>query len=138
MNLYAVIMAGGVGARFWPRSKEKKPKQLLKIFGDYSLIQETVNRLDGLVEKQNIFVITNKIQKAEIKNQLPELPPENIIDEPFGKNTAAAIGLSSIMIARKDKEAVILTLPADHIIQEKEAFQQTLKSAAEFANSNKA
>ncbi|MGE5680082.1 MAG: mannose-1-phosphate guanylyltransferase [Bacillota bacterium] len=137
MELYAVIMAGGIGSRFWPRSKEKKPKQLLKIFGNNSMIQDTVNRLDGLVKKENIYIITNKIQKLEIKNQLPEIPAENIVDEPFGKNTAAAIGLASIIVGKKDKEAVILTLPADHIIKEKEDFQNTLKSAAEFAYKSK-
>jgi mannose-1-phosphate guanylyltransferase len=133
MELFAVIMAGGIGSRFWPRSKEKKPKQLLKIFGKNSLIQDTVYRLDGLVKKENIFVITNKMQKQEIKNQLPEIPAENIVDEPFGKNTAAAIGLASIMIGKKNKEAVILTLPADHIIREEENFLQTLSSASDFA-----
>ncbi|MGE5402240.1 MAG: mannose-1-phosphate guanylyltransferase [Ignavibacteriales bacterium] len=137
MDLYAVIMAGGVGARFWPRSKEKKPKQLLKIFGQNSMIQDTINRLEGLVEKQNIYIVTNKIQKTEIKNQLPEIPVENIIDEPFGKNTAAAIGLASIIIGKRNKEAVILTLPADHIIKEKDEFQNTLKKAAEFAYSKR-
>lgn len=133
MELYAVIMAGGVGSRFWPRSKEKKPKQLLKIFGDHTMIQDTIIRLDGLVKKENILIITNKAQKAEIKNQLPDLPPENIIDEPFGKNTAAAIGLASVIINKKTKDAVILTLPADHIIRDEEMFLNTLSSAAEFA-----
>lgn len=137
MELYAVIMAGGVGARFWPRSKEKKPKQLLKIFGQNSMIQDTVSRLEGLVDKKNIYIITNKVQKTEIKNQLPELPAENIIDEPFGKNTAAAIGLASVIIGKKNKEAVILTLPADHIIKEKDEFQRTLNSAAQFAFQNR-
>lgn len=130
-------MAGGIGSRFWPRSKEKKPKQLLKIFGSNSMIQDTVGRLDGLVKKENIYVVTNKMQKAEIKHQLPEIPAENIIDEPFGKNTAAAIGLASIIVGKKNSEAVILTLPADHIIKEKEDFLQTLSSAAEFAYNSK-
>ncbi|MGE5432598.1 MAG: mannose-1-phosphate guanylyltransferase [Syntrophomonadaceae bacterium] len=137
MELYAVIMAGGVGSRFWPRSKEKKPKQLLKIFGQNSMIQDTVERLEGLVEKKNIFVITNKVQKTEIKNQLPGIPAENIIDEPFGKNTAAAIGLASIIVGKKSKDAVILTLPADHIIRDKDEFQRTLSSAAKFAYERK-
>lgn len=134
MELFAVIMAGGVGARFWPRSKEKKPKQLLKIFGDNSLIQNTVDRLDGMIEKDHIYIITNKIQKPGIKQQLPFIPSENIIEEPFGKNTAAAIGLASVIIRKRNKEAVILTLPADHIIKEKEEFQNTLRAASEFAN----
>lgn len=137
MELFAVIMAGGVGARFWPRSKEKTPKQLLKIFGDKSLIQETVYRLNGLVKKENIFIITNKNQKREIKNQLPEILPQNIIDEPFGKNTAAAIGLASIVIRKKCEDAVTITLPADHIINEIDEFQSTINKAVEFAHRSK-
>ena len=137
MELFAVIMAGGVGARFWPRSKEKTPKQLLKIFGDKSLIQETIYRLNGFVKKENIFVITNKYQKREIKNQLPEILPQNIIDEPFGKNTAAAIGLASIIIRKKCEDAVTITLPADHIIREINEFQSTIKKAVKFAYRSK-
>jgi len=137
MELYAVIMAGGVGSRFWPRSRERKPKQLLKIFGENSLIRDTVNRLEGLVQKENIFIVTNKVQKPEIKKQLPEIPAENIIDEPFGKNTAAAIGLASVVVGKKNKQAVTIILPADHIIKEKDEFQKTIKTAAEFANEGK-
>jgi mannose-1-phosphate guanylyltransferase len=137
MELFAVIMAGGVGARFWPRSKEKMPKQLLRIFSDKSLIQETVHRLNGLVKNENIYIITNKIQKKEIKNQLPEIIPQNIIDEPFGKNTAAAIGLASVIIQKKCKDAIMITLPADHIIKEVDEFQSTTKKAVEFAYQSK-
>lgn len=134
MNLYAVIMAGGVGSRFWPRSKQKKPKQLIKIHGNNSMIQDTVERLEGLIEPEKIYVITNKIQKPRVKKQLPEIPVENIIDEPFGKNTAPCIGLASAIIQKKSPDAVIITLPADHLIQNKDEFQDTIIKAAEFAN----
>ncbi len=133
MEIYAVIMAGGVGSRFWPRSKEKTPKQLLKIFGENTMIQSTVERLDGIVQKENIFIITNKIQKPEIVRQLHGVPVENIIEEPFGRNTAACIGLASIIIGQKCKDGVMVVLPADHIIKEKELFHQTLRSAIDFA-----
>ncbi|MCH7974421.1 MAG: NTP transferase domain-containing protein, partial [Bacteroidetes bacterium] len=83
MKLYAVVMAGGVGSRFWPRSKEKTPKQLLKIFNGKTMIQNTVERLEGLIEKENIFVITNKVQKDEIVKQLKSIPEKNILIEPF-------------------------------------------------------
>jgi len=83
MEIFVVIMAGGVGSRFWPRSKEKKPKQLIRIFGENTMIQDTVKRLDGLVDKKNIYVITNRIQKLRVKEQLPDIPEQNIIDEPF-------------------------------------------------------
>ncbi len=133
MNTYAVIMAGGIGSRFWPNSREKSPKQLLKIFGENTMIQETVHRLNGLIENQNIFVITNQIQKPLIQKQVPAIPKGNIIDEPFGKNTAACIGLSSVLIEAKNKDAVIVTLPADHLIRDVKNFQATLKKAIEFA-----
>ena len=137
MEIYAVIMAGGVGSRFWPRSKEKKPKQLIRSFGEHTMIQDTVKRLDGLVKPENILVITNKIQKPRVIEQLPELKPENIIDEPFGKNTAACIGLASILIKAKNKEAVVITLPSDHLIKDEEQFRNCLKNAAEYASHSK-
>lgn len=137
MNLFALIMAGGIGARFWPRSKEKTPKQLLKIFGENTMIQDTVARLDGIIPKENIFIITNRVQRQEIINQLPGVPEQNILEEPFGRNTAACIGLASIMISEKAKDAVTIVLPADHIIQDVNSFQNVLMSAAKFANESK-
>ncbi len=137
MKIYAVIMAGGVGSRFWPRSKEKTPKQLLKIFGENTMIQDTVERLNGVVENENIFVITNKIQRPEILNQLPQIPQENIVEEPFGRNTAACIGLASVIISKKTKDGVTIILPADHIIRDVNAFHNTLKTAADFAFDSK-
>jgi mannose-1-phosphate guanylyltransferase len=137
MDVYAVIMAGGIGSRFWPRSKEKTPKQLLKIFGEKTMIQDTVSRLNGVVKSENIFIITNKVQKPEIEEQLPDLPSENIIEEPFGRNTAACIGLASIIIEKKSKEGVMIVLPADHIIKDMDEFHKTLKSSIEFAFNSK-
>ncbi|OGU34392.1 MAG: mannose-1-phosphate guanylyltransferase [Ignavibacteria bacterium GWB2_35_6b] len=137
MELYAVIMAGGVGARFWPRSRAKKPKQLLRIFGENTMIQDTVSRLDGLVSKENIYVITNRVQKPRVIEQLPQIPRKNIIDEPFGKNTAACIGLASVIVENMKKDAVILTLAADHLIKDVEGFHKTMKRAAEFAYKSK-
>ena len=137
MKVFAVIMAGGVGSRFWPRSKEKSPKQLLKIFGNNSMIQDTVCRLKDIVEYEDILVITNKVQQPEIRKQLPEIPAENIIEEPFGRNTAACIGLASIIIKSKQEDAVMIVLPADHIIKNVEEFHNTLKNAAEFAYGSK-
>jgi mannose-1-phosphate guanylyltransferase len=137
MDLYAIIMAGGVGSRFWPRSKEKTPKQLLKIFDDKTMIQATVQRLDGIVKNENIYVITNKIQKNEIVNQLPEIPKDNIIEEPFGRNTAACIGLASVLIESKSNDAVTIVLPADHIIKDVEEFHRILKNAASYAYESK-
>lgn len=137
MKLYAVIMAGGVGSRFWPRSKKKLPKQLIKIFGEMTMIQATVDRLSGLVENENIFIITNELQRPEVIKQLKNIPVENIIEEPFGRNTAACIGLASIIVKAKDPDAVTVVLPADHIIKEKVKFETIIKNAAQFAYDSK-
>ena len=137
MDIYAVIMAGGVGSRFWPRSKEKKPKQLIRIFGENTMIQDTVFRLDGIIKKENILIITNNLQKARVIEQLPQIPEENIIAEPFGKNTAACIGLSLAIIRNKSKDAVVVTLPSDHLIINVKEFQNTIKTAVEFSYSSK-
>ncbi|MGD8780990.1 MAG: mannose-1-phosphate guanylyltransferase [Ignavibacteria bacterium] len=136
MDIYAVIMAGGVGSRFWPMSREKSPKQLLKIFGDNTMIQDTMLRLNGLINNKNIFVITNQTQKPLIQKQVPTIPKDNIIDEPFGKNTAACIGLASVLVEAQNKDAVIVTLPADHLIKDVENFQNTLTKAVEFAGTS--
>lgn len=133
MNLYAIIMAGGVGSRFWPRSTKKTPKQLIKIIGANTLIQDTVKRLEGLVENDHIFIITNSLQKAEVEKQLSNIPQENIISEPFGRNTAACIGLATIIIRKKDKDALTVVLPSDHIIHDNEEFQKSIINAAEYA-----
>jgi mannose-1-phosphate guanylyltransferase len=137
MKVYAVIMAGGIGSRFWPRSKEKTPKQLLKIIGENTMIQDTVSRLHGLVENNDIYIITNKVQRKEIINQLPQIPAENVIEEPFGKNTAACIGLASIMIEQKAKDGIMVILPADHLIKELDRYHDTIKKAANFAYESK-
>ncbi len=133
MELYAVIMAGGVGSRFWPESREARPKQLLSIFNEKSLIQNTVDRLEGITENKNIFIITNKIQKPGIVKQLPQVPEENIIEEPFGKNTAACIGLASALVAEKNEDAITMVLPADHRIEDLDKFREIILSAANYA-----
>ena len=137
MKVFAVIMAGGIGSRFWPRSKERTPKQLLRIFGQSTMIQDTVKRLEGIVENEDIFIITNKVQKNEIVNQLPQIPFENIIEEPFGRSTAACIGLASVIIKSKSKDGVSIILPADHIIKDHEEFHRVLKLAADYAYKSK-
>lgn len=137
MNLYAVIMAGGVGSRFWPRSREKKPKQLLKIIGEQTMIQQTVKRLEGLIPNDNILIVTNRDHHDEIASQLPQLKNENIISEPFGRNTAPCIGVAAKILEKKDKDGVMIVLPADHFIVNENNFRETLKRAAEFAFKSK-
>ena len=134
--MYAVIMAGGVGTRFWPRSRFKRPKQLLKILDDKTMIQATVNRLDGLVDQDKICVVTTEPQIEEIKEQLPFLKPENLIVEPKGKNTAPCIGLSAVILKNRDPEAVMAVLPADHRILNEQLFRKVLAAAEVTAAKN--
>jgi mannose-1-phosphate guanylyltransferase len=128
-NVYAVIMAGGVGTRFWPRSREKTPKQLLEIVGKGTMIQNTVGRLRDLIDPRKIVIVTNKTQKQALVRQLPEIPLENILLEPVGRNTAPCIGLAAMYIRRFDPEAVMVVLPADHIMQDEEEFRRVLRLA---------
>mgnify|MGYP000893316841 CR=1 FL=1 len=133
-----VIMAGGKGERFWPKSRRKTPKQLISVTDDErTLIQCTVDRISSLCEPENIYIITNKDYAMPINKQLPEIPFKNIIVEPFGKNTATCIGLAAVHIMEKDKEAVMIVLPSDHLIKDSEKFIDTLKSAVEMAKKGK-
>lgn len=125
-NVYALIMAGGVGSRFWPRSREKSPKQLLEIIQKGTMIQNTVQRISSLVQPDHTLIVTNKVQKSAIVKQLPKIPAENIIVEPIGRNTAPCIGLAALFVRRLDPDAVILTLPADHVLQDEKEFQRIL------------
>lgn len=128
---YAVILAGGVGSRFWPFSRELEPKQFLKIAGKESLLQDTILRLDGLIDRNNTFIITNKAHFYELKKQIEKynIPEENILLEPEGKNTAPAIGLCARLLSLKDKNALLIVLPADHFVENKSGFVSTIKKA---------
>lgn len=131
--MFALVMAGGVGKRFWPKSREKRPKQLLNIVGDRSLLQQTVDRLDSLLSIDQVFVVAKESQKDAILEHLPNLPPSNLIAEPKGKNTAPCIGLGALFMERLDPEAVMVVLPADHLITEDERFVQALRVGAKVA-----
>ena len=127
--MYAVIMAGGVGTRFWPRSRIKRPKQLLNIGDKRSMIQATVDRLENLIPHDKTYIVTTKPQKAEIQLQLPFLKSKNLIIEPKGKNTAPCIGLAAIILKQMDPEAVMAVLPADHRILNDTHFREVLAAA---------
>ena len=131
--MFAVIMAGGLGTRFWPKSREKHPKQLLNIYGKKTLIQNTVDRLRPLVPDERLFVVSTQSQLKEIKNQLPFIPTKNYIIEPRGKNTAPCIGLSALFLERLDPESVMVVLPADHLIANNRLFHKTIKVATKIA-----
>ncbi len=134
INVYAVIMAGGVGSRFWPRSRERTPKQLMEIAGERTMIQSTVDRLKNFVPAKNIFVVTNKLQKHAIAKQLPSVPSENIIVEPIGRNTAPCIGLAAMFVRRLDPNGVMVVLPADHLILDEQEFLRVLGVAVGIAH----
>lgn len=134
MNIYAVIMAGGSGTRFWPASRQKRPKQLLSLTGKRSLLQQTVDRLTPLVEPGKTLVVTGRLHADQVRDQLPELPPKNILAEPMGRNTAAACGLAAAWVAKRDPRAVCLVLPADHLITDETLFIDTLRRAAVLAS----
>ncbi|HQU72150.1 MAG TPA: sugar phosphate nucleotidyltransferase, partial [Calditrichia bacterium] len=123
MNIYGVLMAGGTGTRFWPRSRRAMPKQVLNIFGENTMIQETHQRLAGLVKDANILIVTNGVQQEIISRQLTVLEENNYIIEPFGRNTAPCIGLAALHIAQDDPDGVMVVLPADHLITDVETFQ---------------
>ncbi len=128
--MIALIMAGGTGTRFWPVSRKSKPKQFLKIAGDKSMIQLTVERLQGAVEDKYIYIVTAQSQAALVREHLPQLPAENIIIEPFGMNTAPCIGLSlAYLYDRISHDESIVVLPADHVIRDTGQFLESLKQA---------
>ncbi|MEK7865331.1 MAG: mannose-1-phosphate guanylyltransferase [Planctomycetota bacterium] len=136
--LHAVIMAGGSGKRFWPMSRRRTPKQLLTLVGKKTLVQETVERLGGLVPPDRTYVITNEAHVEVLRHHLPDLPERNVVGEPVGRDTAACIALSAAIVSATDPDAVILTLPADHLIRPKQTFQETVRAAAEVARESDA
>ena len=137
MSFFAVIMAGGVGKRFWPQSRRTTPKQLLNIAGEESMLRMTVERLKQVAETDHILIITNSDQETGIRAEIPELPPENILIEPDGKNTAPCIGLAAIIIQERDKDAVMGVFPADHYIQDTNAFSEYLRQGIQTAKNMK-
>jgi mannose-1-phosphate guanylyltransferase len=126
--LYATIMAGGSGTRFWPASRRARPKQLLQLFGETSMLQASVGRLSGLVAPENISVLTNTMLVEATRQQLPALPASAIIGEPCKRDTAPCIALAAGLIARRDPEATILVTPADHVIQRVDLFHQAVRA----------
>jgi mannose-1-phosphate guanylyltransferase len=131
--LYALILAGGKGTRLYPLSRSNNPKQFLKIINNKSFLRNTVDRIKPLVNKENIYVVTNEEYLDKIKQELPEINEENIFVEPENKETATCIGLSAVKLVKKDKDAVMMVLPSDHYIEGEKAFLDTLQQAVEIA-----
>jgi len=135
---FVIIMAGGRGERFWPVSREKTPKQLIKLLGDKSFLQEAVERVLPLVPLKNIFIVTNAAQAAEVRKQLPKLPKDNVVAEPVGRDTCAAVALGAALVGARSTIGVMAVLPADHVIPEPKKFQQVLADAFDVASRGQA
>ena len=132
--IHAVIMAGGVGERFWPMSRSATPKQLLNIIGRETMIEQTVSRLKPMVDESRIWVVTTVAQAPAIHELLPGIPVSHILKEPIGRNTAPCIALAAYAIAREEPGAVMVVLPADHVISPKREFQRTIRAASKTAS----
>ena len=138
MRKTALIMAGGRGERFWPRSRKDMPKQFLSLTDDgRSMIQLTVDRIAPLVEMEDIFIATNRDYAGLVRSQLPELPERNILCEPVGKNTAPCIGLGAVHMEERYGDAVMMVLPSDHLIKYTSLFVSTLSDACRLAEHGK-
>lgn len=131
--LYALILAGGKGTRLYPLSRSNNPKQFLKVLNEDSFLTNTVKRIDPLVNKENIFVVTNKEYIDKIHEELPQIKKENIFVEPSNKETATCIGLAAAKLSKMDQDAVMIVLPSDHYIEGEKIFTDTIKSGVELA-----
>jgi len=134
MNLYGVIMAGGVGERFWPLSRNTSPKQFLSMNGGKTLIQETVHRLTPLIPAERMLIVSNRAQEKLLKTQLPEFKTTQFALEPVGRNTAPCIALAAVMIHQVDPQGVMLVVPADHVIGKPENYLKLIENAARIAS----
>jgi mannose-1-phosphate guanylyltransferase len=132
--LHAMIMAGGGGTRFWPRSRQQRPKQFLPIGSERTLLQQALDRIESpSVPAERCWVITGSAYLDETRHQLPALPDDHLVGEPCGRDTAACIGLGAALIARQDAEAIMLVTPADHVIEPVREFQRAVGVAAQMA-----
>jgi mannose-1-phosphate guanylyltransferase len=132
-HAYAVIMAGGSGTRFWPLSRRKHPKQLLALFGKDTLLEQTVERIQGIIPPERIYVFTNEDVRKEIVRLLPQIPRHQIIAEPAARNTAPTIGLAAHEILRRDPDGLMVVLPSDHVIKKPAMFRHALRTACRWA-----
>jgi mannose-1-phosphate guanylyltransferase len=129
--LHAVIMAGGSGTRFWPQSRKQLPKQLLRLAGDRTMVQQTLDRCRSWAEPNNSWIVTNTVQAEATLQQLPVLPVSNLLVEPAARNTAPCIGLAALEILDRDPDAIMFVMPADHVIQPLEAFHTAVHRAVD-------
>jgi mannose-1-phosphate guanylyltransferase len=132
-HFYALIMAGGVGSRLWPLSRQKSPKQVLPLMGEHSMFAMAVERLNPLLTPEDVFVVVGEAQVDLLKAENTGIPDRNYVIEPAGRGTAPAIALSAIHLQRRDPAAIMAVLTADHFIGDEEGFREVLKAAREVA-----
>lgn len=133
--LHAMIMAGGGGTRFWPRSRQARPKQFLTVVGERTLLQQALDRIEAcLVPPERSWIITGQAYVGETQRQLPDVPADHVVGEPCGRDTAPCIGLGAALVAREDPNAVMLVTPADHIIEPVQEFRRAVHVAEQMAN----
>ena len=130
---FAVIMAGGVGTRFWPKSRGRSPKQFLEILDQGTMIENTIERVSPLVQKEDVFVVTNQLQTEMLQKLVPWISSDHVLAEPLGRNTAACIGLAALWIERINPEGLMVVSPADHIVKNPEEFVRILRLALHVA-----
>ncbi len=133
-HIYACIMAGGVGERFWPGSRRHLPKQFLNIIGSSTMIQATVERVSSLIPKEKVWIVSNEKQGFLISEQLPSLKKEQVLLEPFGRNTAPCIALAAACLKKQDPDAIMVVLPSDHVIRNTKVFLQVIHDCARIAS----
>lgn len=132
-HTYAVIMAGGGGTRLWPISRKKHPKHILPLLGENTLFQSTLARLDGLIPAERILVVTTAEQAEPLKAQAPHIPAGNFLLEPQPRGTASVVGLAAAVLAKRDPQAVMLVLPSDHFIRNRDLFHLVMRVAVQVA-----
>src|SRR5919109_5344592 len=128
-KLYAVIMAGGQGTRFWPRSRRKRPKQLLNIVGETTMVEQTVARISPLIPPERTVVVAGEAYRDTLRSCLPHMPAENFLFEPVGRNTAACVAWAALWVRQRASDAVMAVLPADHLIRDEAEFLRVLEVA---------
>ena len=136
MKMYGVIMAGGGGTRFWPLSRVTAPKQFLNITGEDSMINDTIKRIKDIIPQERIIIVTNKAQEKMLNKVIQEdVPKENVLIEPVGRNTAACVGYAAMVIKKRCGDAVMGVFPSDHYIKNVDEFKRVLNSASSIAES---
>lgn len=128
--LHAVVMAGGSGTRFWPKSRRDRPKQLLRLHGDRTMLQQTVDRIAPLTDPSRTWIITGEDQAAATREQLPGLAADHVVGEPCARDTAACVGLAALLVRASDPDATMVVMPADHVVEPAETFRATVGAAA--------